>query len=70
MSDKPDQISAVIATPDGSQTILLTDGTTLELSTMDVDMLSGAFPGECEACGYDPDEDDVDITDEEEGDDE
>jgi len=68
MSGKPDQITAILTTPDGVQVIVLTDGTTLELSTMDIGMLSGAFPGECEACGYNPDEDDVDITEEGDGD--
>ena len=63
MNDKPDVISRIYTLASGQQVITLTDGTALELSTMDVEMLSGAFPGECEACGYDPNEDDVDITD-------
>lgn len=67
MSDKPDQISAVLSLPDGSQVIVLTDGTTLELTPLDVYVLKSGFVGECEACGYDP-EDDEDITDEEEDD--
>lgn len=67
MSDKPDQISAVLTLPDGSQVIVLTDGTTLELTPLDVYVLKSGFVGECEACGYDP-EDDEDITDEEEDD--
>lgn len=52
--------------PDGSQIILLTDGTALELTPEDVRVLKSGFVGECEACGYDPDEDDEDITDEDE----
>lgn len=50
---------------DGSRVITLTDGTALELSDMDIEMLESAFIGECEMCGWDPDEDDEDITDEE-----
>ena len=65
-----DQISAVLTVPDGSQVIVLTDGTTLELTPADVYILKSGFVGECEACGYDPDEDDEDITDEDEEEDE
>lgn len=60
-----DQISAVITVPDGSRVIVLTDGTTLELTPQDVYVLKSGFQGECEACGYDPDEDELDITEEE-----
>lgn len=67
---KPDQISRIYTMRDGARIITLTDGTALELSDMDVEMLESAFVGECEMCGYDPDEDDEDITDEDEGDDE
>lgn len=70
MGDKPDQISRIYSMRDGARIITLTDGTALELSDMDVEMLESAFVGECEMCGYDPDEDDEDITDEDEGDDE
>lgn len=62
--DKPDVISRIYTLANGQRIISLSDGTVLELSTMDVEMLSGAFPGECEACGYDPNEDDVDMTEE------
>jgi len=67
MDDQADVISRIYTLPGGKRVITLTDGTVLELSTMDVEMLSGAFPGECEACGYNPDEDeedDEDITEE------
>lgn len=68
MTDKQNQISAVLTVPDGSQVIVLTDGTVLELTPVDVYVLKSGFVGECEACGYDP-EDDEDITDEEEDED-
>lgn len=67
--DKPDVISRIYTLANGQRIISLSDGTVLELSSMDVEMLSGAFPGECEACGYNPDEDeedDEDITEEDE----
>lgn len=67
MADKQNQISAILTTPDGVQVIVLTDGTALELTPVDVSVLKSGFVGECEACGYDP-EDDDDITDEEEDD--
>lgn len=69
MDDQADVISRIYTLPGGKRVITLTDGTVLELSSMDVEMLSGAFPGECEACGYNPDEDeedDEDITEEDE----
>lgn len=66
MSDRPDQIDRIYTMQDGLRIIALTDGTALELSDMDIEMLKYGFVGECEMCGYDPDEDDEDITDEEE----
>lgn len=70
MGDKPDQISRIYTMRDGVRIITLTDGTALELSDMDVEMLESAFVGECEMCGWDPDEEDEDGTDEEDEDDE
>jgi hypothetical protein len=60
MSDKPDQISRIYTIADGSQFITLTDGTALELSEMDIDMLKSRFVGECEMCGWDPDDEEDD----------
>lgn len=70
-SDMPEsQISRIFAAT-GQTVIVLRDGTTLELSDLDVEMLEMSFASECENCGFDPNEDPFeDSADEEEDDDE
>jgi predicted Zn-ribbon and HTH transcriptional regulator len=55
-SGQPMVIDHIMTLPDGQSVIVLRDGTTLELSDNDVEMLEMAFPAECENCGYDPNE--------------
>lgn len=50
------QISHIFAAT-GQTVIVLRDGTTLELSDNDVEMLEMSFASECENCGFDPNED-------------
>lgn len=64
------QIATVRTTWDEHQYIHLTDGTVLELTEADVEVLQLAFPSECDNCGYNPNdnpfEDSADEDDEEE----
>lgn len=53
-TDEAMVIDHIFVTPDGQNVIVLRDGTTLELSDNDVEMLEMSFPSECENCGYDP----------------
>lgn len=62
-------ISRVYTLGSGRQVILLADQTTLELDESDVEILKAGFRSECEACGYDPDEDEYVIGDDEEDED-
>jgi hypothetical protein len=66
MSSKPDQVSAVMSLPDGARVIVLSDGTSLELTPADVDILKLSFVGECDVCGYDPEQDEYVIGDDDE----
>lgn len=50
-------IDHVMTMPDGQTVIVLRDGTALELSDNDVELLDLSFGGECENCGFDPNED-------------
>lgn len=50
-------IDHVMTMPDGQTVIVLRDGTALELSDNDVEMLEMSFTSECENCGFDPNED-------------
>lgn len=50
-------IDHIMTMPDEQTVIVLRDGTTLELSDNDVEMLEMAFASECEACGFDPNAD-------------
>lgn len=63
-------IDHVMDMPSGETVIVLRDGTTLELSDNDVELLEMAFASECENCGFDPNanpfEDSADSADEEE----
>lgn len=49
-----DSISQIQYFTGGTAVVVLTDGSTLPLTEDDIDMLQLAFPGECEACGFDP----------------
>ena len=49
-----DQISVVMRHPEGA-TVVLASGQQLRITEEDVEALQMAFPGECEACGFDPD---------------
>lgn len=55
--DEDDQISRIYTMLSGQRVIVLRDGTSLELSDFDVEMLESAFESECENCGFDPNED-------------
>lgn len=50
-------IDHVMDMPSGETVIVLRDGTTLELSGNDVELLEMAFASECENCGFDPNAD-------------
>lgn len=67
-------IQRIYTMESGRKVILLSDQTTLELTEDDVEMLQLAFESECQACGFDPNEDEFefsadDIDDDEEEDD-
>lgn len=49
-------IDHIMVMPSGQTVIVLRDGTTLELSDNDVEMLEMSFASECENCGFDPNE--------------
>lgn len=77
MSDQTMVINHIMSMPNEQTVIVLRDGTALELSDNDVEMLEMHFASECENCGYDPNADpfedsadSADEDDEEEGDDE
>lgn len=63
-------IDRIFVLPSGQSVIALRDGTTLELSDNDVEMLELSFASECENCGFDPNadpfEDSADEDDDEE----
>lgn len=74
-ADPEDQIERIYSLSSGQQVIVLRDGTAIELSDNDVEMLELSFESECEACGFDPNADpfedsadSADEDDEEEGD--
>ena len=54
----------------GREVILLTDGTSLELTERDVEILELAFESECQACGFDPNEDEEEVSADDADDDE
>lgn len=64
-SEKVNQIASVRKTWDEHTYIHLTDGTVLELSDDDIEMLEMSFMSECEACGFDPNADPFEDEDEE-----
>lgn len=55
--DEDDQISRIYTMLSGQRVIVLRDGTAIELSDFDVEMLESAFESECENCGFDPNAD-------------
>lgn len=70
MSDQTMVINHIMSMPNEQTVIVLRDGTTLELSDNDVEMLEMHFASECENCGFDPNADPFeDSADEEEEDD-
>lgn len=73
MSDQTMVINHIMSMPNEQTVIVLRDGTALELSDNDVEMLEMHFASECENCGFDPNadpfEDSSDSADEEEDDD-
>lgn len=66
-----DQIQRIYTMLGGQQVIVLRDGTAVELSDRDVEVLEMAFDSECQNCGFDPNadpfEDSSDSADEDEG---
>jgi len=50
-------IDHIMTMPTGQIVIVLRDGTVLELSDNDVEMLEMSFASECENCGFDPNAD-------------
>lgn len=74
MSDQTMVINHIMSMPNEQTVIVLRDGTTLELSDNDIEMLEMHFASECENCGFDPNadpfEDSADSADEEDDDDE
>lgn len=73
-SDQSMVIDHIYVMPSGQSVIVLRDGTSLELSDNDVEMLEMSFAPECENCGFDPNadpfEDSADSADEDEEEDE
>lgn len=73
MSDQTMVINHIMSMPNEQTVIVLRDGTTLELSDNDIEMLEMHFASECENCGFDPNadpfEDSADSADEDEEDD-
>lgn len=69
-SDHSMVIDHIYVMPSGQSVIVLRDGTSLELSDNDVEMLEMSFASECENCGFDPNadpfEDSADSADEDE----
>lgn len=69
-SDQGMVIDHIMTMPNGQTVIVLRDGTALELSDNDVELLDLSFGGECENCGFDPNadpfEDSADSADEDE----
>lgn len=65
-----DQIQRIYTMLGGQQVIVLRDGTAVELSDRDVEVLEMAFDSECQNCGFDPNvdpfEDSADEDDDEE----
>lgn len=65
-----DQIARVYTLPGGATAMVLRDGTAIELSDNDVELLELAFESECDNCGFDPRadpfEDSADSADEDE----
>lgn len=53
-------INSIMHFTNGTARMLLSDGSSLDLDESDVDLLTGAFPGACDYCGFDPNEDDED----------
>ena len=53
----PMVIDHIFVLPSGQSVIAMRDGTTLELSDKDVEMLEMSFASECENCGFDPNAD-------------
>lgn len=67
--EAPMVIDHIMTLPDGQSVIVLRDGTTLELSDNDVEMLEMSFASECENCGFDPNADPFEDSADEEDDD-
>jgi len=55
-------IQRIYTMESGRKVILLSDQTTLELTEDDVEMLQLAFESECQACGFDPNEDEFEVS--------
>lgn len=53
-ADAGSQISRIYTLPGGATAMVLRDGTALELSDNDVELLELAFESECDNCGFDP----------------
>lgn len=63
-------ISRIYTTVGGKKIILLSDQTTIELTEGDVEMLELSFESECQACGFDPNEDEFEFSPDEDDEDE
>lgn len=55
--ETPMVIDHIFVLPSGQSVMVLRDGTALELSDNDVELLELNFASECENCGFDPNAD-------------